>query len=232
MTDDDGHDVSPDGRAEAWDDAIAEAVRGWDGPLVPEPVLLSGALVGFDPDDAEAVLLDPRSQLYLNGVWTSYGDATGHELPPVFHDRIDEERRDGGDRWNLAVAHACGYGWTDDDLAGPYVVRLQARPSDQDLAWAASVDEQPDDDVASDAWEVEMRAQHVDISARRTDGVLWVQVVSYGPRGACEVVLGFGDGSSVRREVALVVDEPLRFAVEGRALPVSGQLRITDRMGE
>lgn len=214
---------------EVLDRVIVDVVRQWKGPLVPERVLLGGALVGFDPDDAEAVLLDHRCQVYLNGVWTRYREATGNELPPVFQERVDEERRRSGNAGNLAVAHACGYGWTDEELADAFFMQLEAQPWERDdqalLASGGGVANLEEQVSISGDWDMQLRAQHVLILVRRQGGMLAVQVISLSLNGSFEVVLSFPDGSSVAHHLVLAAGRITWLAVGSAELPVSGSLR-------
>lgn len=200
--------------------AAAEALVDHTGPVVPQDVLIAGAAVGFSPDFAEAVLIDPASLAFLNDLWTSFEEQNGlGGLPAVLQRVLNREREldaYGEDPWNVRVAHAAGYGWTDDDLAqsADVLMELSSRPFREEVAAAGATrgDGEPMESATED-WQVYLRAQTILILLRQ-DGANLILQVTGSTSGESTLVLKWPDAHQVVLPVRLAAGRPLRMTVE------------------
>lgn len=106
----------------------------WNRPALPASVLIRGSLAGFSDEDAEIILSDHNSQVYLNELWGIYSQDTGRDLPPTMQQVIDKERSQPGPRLNVHVAHTAGYAFADDESFDSQIEQfMAAQPYSEDI---------------------------------------------------------------------------------------------------
>lgn len=186
-------------------DAFRSKPRSWNRPVLPARTLMQGSLTGFSAENAEVILLDHDSQVYLNELWTIHFECTGEDLPLDMRRVIERERVGDGPKWNVRVAHAAGRGWSDDDFDAQIEQWLSSRPysSAARIATATRGSTAPSDSESADGprWESYFRTQHFLILLHGDDSRLIGRVQSETRAGRFTVRFEWPD--SMRREVVV-----------------------------
>lgn len=215
------------------------ALPALEGPVVPGSLLLSGAYSGFDPETAEAVLMDTDSLAELIGIWDVYQQNTGSEVPIRFEAVVDQERRRGTDRWNWAVAHTTGRCWTDEEFNSALFSMIDQQMvgqdfSERELAVAGSRGtggaELPalSDDSSDEVWERLFRNDFYQIAVRKhDDGQMLGAAMGVGVTGRFVLVFKWADGHTAQAKVELAQNKWVRFLIPNTSDEMPIQVRVT-----
>lgn len=197
--------------------AAQDAWHGTIGPVVTLSTVHAGALMGFGPALARAVLADIDWLSYVNGVWEDYqntmddGSVTGLDsLPYGFQQALEREQFEGGEQLNLRIAHAAGRGWTDLDLDADLLsLELAACEYSQDMLETAGARGRSEDATESaeseetEPWKVRFHADALTIVARPHDTDptrIIVQVESRTAVRMYRITLHWADGTQSELE--------------------------------
>lgn len=150
---------------------------------------------------------------------------------------IDEERSQGGEQWNLQVAHQAGRAWSDDldDEWARTVQQLGPLPVHADaLRLARSRGGSGDAAESTAAWEMCLRSEHILILLRRDGQHLELEASSDSKSGRFELTLRWPDGSVEVQRIRLRAGEVTSiFGVPapGGELPASASIRVAPARG-
>ena len=214
-------------------DLMADSAHSYfSAPVEPhadELALLSGALGGFDSEQAARILTDPSKVAFLNARWAEYEEINGYgALPLNLQKRLDRERIVGGDQPNLRVVHAAGYGWSDEDLREAALeLTLSAQPYREGaLSGFAARGEASEDVLEEDLWQIILRSQHLVILARLDADQLIVEVRSDSHSGSFQMQLHWPDRTA-KTTFELRAGLPTRLSMRSDELPWGITLRPT-----
>lgn len=204
---------------------LATALKHHDLPLLPLRILVAGSLTGFTDNDAQAVLLDNRSVAYLNGLWTTYKDHNDGQLPPVFLSKVMEERSSDGPSWNLGIAHAAGYCWSEQDMTMAVTQFLHPLPFSpmRRLEPVIRGDESAEEE--GEAWQIQFVAGDFEIRIRRAGMELISSVHSPAREGEYEVAIHLSSGEVARNQLVLRRDQTTRWVLTTEAEPTMASIK-------